>query len=365
MAGLYLHFPYCRRCCAYCDFFKRPFTANSCAVFGQYLQEIINHPPAFLESSPTSLNKLDSLYFGGGSPSLAPPELIQMIQKLISRFSLGLAEEAEVTLEVNPEDIPQLAWDAWRALGVNRLSFGLQSMDPKMRAQLGRNFDEEKLKKFLQQLPPNFNYSFDLLLGLPFAPRDLRGELNRLLDLNPHHLSTYILTPPPHLTWPKAAEESVVEDFLLTDEVLTKAGFKHYEVSNYAREGYASVHNLKYWHLKPVLAFGPTAVGLRQKAAKLIRYRWPEDFSNRPQEEELSSAALHLERLYLALRLAEGIDLADHFSPPQQPKAQQVLQRYPQDVIHTNGRWQLTPAGMLRMDGLVVELAALLPQCAI
>jgi len=128
MAGLYLHFPYCRRCCAYCDFFKRPFTANSCAVFGQYLQEIINHPPAFLESSPTSLNKLDSLYFGGGSPSLAPPELIQMIQKLISRFSLGLAEEAEVTLEVNPEDIPQLAWDAWRALGVNRLSFGLQSI---------------------------------------------------------------------------------------------------------------------------------------------------------------------------------------------------------------------------------------------
>ena len=362
--GAYFHFPYCKRCCAYCDFFKGPFNPAAAKSYRAYLAKIMAKVPPFLQGQPTDL---DSIYFGGGSPSLADEELVNFFADFLAKnFPLTDWAAAEITLEVNPEDLPTLAWEAWRRLGVNRVSVGLQSAHPQIRQQLGRQFSKEQLDLFIQRLAQEkIAYSFDLLLGLPFGPRDLATELNEILAYHPHHLSAYILTPPPRWPWPAVPEEQVAEEFLLVDELLTKAHFQHYEISNYALDGHQSRHNLKYWHLAPVYAFGPSAVGLVEQAGKLLRYRWPEDFGLNPHVETLTPAAVALERLYLGLRLQEGVVLAEHFAPTSLAAVEEVLRRYPQDVIYQNGRLSLTPLGMLRMDGLVVDLAKYLPHSKI
>ena len=359
--GAYFHFPYCKRCCAYCDFFKGPFHASANQHYRDYLAKIMAKVPPFLQGQPSDL---DSIYFGGGSPSLADEDLVNFLAAFLAQnFPATDWAAAEITLEVNPEDLPTLAWDAWRRLGVNRVSLGLQSAHPQIRQQLGRQFSQEHFARFIQQLQQTqMAYSFDLLLGLPFGPRDLAAEIQWILDQHPQHVSAYILTPPPRWPWPAVAEEQVVEEFLQVDELLSTAHYQHYEISNYALDGHISRHNEKYWHLAPVYAFGPSAVGLVEHQGKMLRYRWPEDLGLTPQVEALSPAALALERLYLGLRLQEGIKLEDHFSGEQLPAIKALLATYKQDLDDRNGRISLTPRGMLRMDGLVVALAKHLPQ---
>ena len=358
--GAYFHFPYCQRCCAYCDFFKKPLEADANQNFKRYLAKIMAKVPPFLQEQP---RKLDSIYFGGGSPSLADAELIKFLADFLHQhFPETDFAAAEITLEVNPEDLPTLAWNAWRDLGVNRVSLGLQSAHPVFRQKLGRRFKQDDWDRFIAQLQrQQLPYSFDLLLGLPFGQRDLAAEIAWILGYQPQHLSAYILTPPPRWPWPAVEEEQVVAEFLQVDEQLTKAQFQHYEISNYALAGQQARHNLKYWHLAPVVAFGPSAVGLVSWQGQWWRYRWPEDFSCDPQVEQLSADALALERLYLAWRLGEGVALADHFPAAKITVIQGSLERYGQDVALVDGRYHLTPRGMLRMDGLVVDLAKHLP----
>ena len=255
-AGLYVHFPFCRRACFYCHFFKRVFRPRDAASFLPLLQRELR-----LRRDPGL--RVDSVYFGGGSPSLLEPGQAAALLEAAAR-SFALDAGAEVTLEANPEDLSPARLRGLRGAGVNRLSIGVQSFQERDLRFLRRGHDAAaSVAAVAMARDAGFaNVSLDLMIGLPAQPA-WSMELNfRLLGaLRPEHVSVYILENAP---LPAGAQPSPERDARLYHQArraLAVLGYSHYEVSNFARPGRASRHNLKYWRMEPYIAVGPSAAG--------------------------------------------------------------------------------------------------------
>lgn len=274
-AGVYVHYPYCARKCPYCDFYtfgaEHPAFVGRGGYAGALIAEIRRSGNAARPEDPPP--RIDTVYFGGGTPSLMPPEeLGAILSALRERFEL--AGDTEITLEVNPTAAEAGRLGPARELGVNRLSIGCQSFDDRFLRLLGRDHDAAAARSVprMARALGFENISVDLMFGLPGQTvGDLRSDLAEALALEPSHLSAYGLTlheGTPFKRWHAEGrfvtpgEEVELEQFALMMDGLADAGFEQYEISNWARPGRRSRHNCKYWRGADVFAFGASAHGV-------------------------------------------------------------------------------------------------------
>ena len=364
---LYVHVPFCARRCSYCDFAIAVRREVPSAQFAGLIEREWagwqNHHA--WNDSPA----LDTIYFGGGTPSrLEPASIARMLQ--VFRADRAVVAGAEVTLEANPDDVTAANAEAWRAAGINRISLGAQSFDPAVLEWMHRTHDAAQIDVAVQTLrSAGFSdVSLDLIYAVPPAlGRDWSADLDRALALAPTHLSLYGLTVEPATPlgkWTARGESLSLDDdhaaleYLAAHARLEAAGFEHYEVSNAGRPGHRARHNSAYWRRAPFIGLGPSA---HSGFASLRRWNvreWTE-YRRRAEageslmleQETLDRGQVELEDLYLGLRTSDGLPASR--VPPV------VLDRWRAGgwAVVRDSRVALTPEGWLRLDALVASLS--------
>ncbi len=323
--GIYVHVPFCRRKCFYCDFLSWAERESDLERYVSCLEDEIVRKHLWQGVAGASVA---SVYFGGGTPSLLTPQQIEVLLKCI-RGHFSLQSGCEITVEVNPESASQRFLEMAHQLGVNRLSIGAQSFVPSTLTVLGRlHTVEQTLRTFRTAREIGFNnISLDLIFGCPNETMDdLKESVVAVMQLRPEHLSTYSLGLEPRTplalsiaaaTLPELDEELMAEKFEHIICILTSAGYEHYEISNFALPGFQSRHNRNYWESGDYLGLGCGAHShLRHE-----RFRNSEDIAeylteplsrvHRSEVEILDQDTQAREGIMLGLRLLnEGVNLA-------------------------------------------------------
>ena len=327
--GLYVHWPYCARICPYCDFNVYAAKARDTAPL---LEAICADIRAHRRVFPELEDPLDSVFLGGGTPSLLEPrDMAAIIEAAHATF--GLRQDAEITLEANPGDVVAADLTAWRAAGVNRLSIGVQSLDDEALAFLGRDHDAACARTAVERALSAFpSVSIDLIYARPGqSPHDWQRELRDALALGAPHLSLYELTIAERTVFEKRVQRGELvpmpdDDqaalYELTQDVTEAAGLPAYEISNHAAGAWhRSVHNMVYWQAGDWIGVGPGAHGrlsTRQGRIASLAHRRPEEYaaaaaSGAPAwatQDVLSAIDTAREALAMGLRVDAGVDLA-------------------------------------------------------
>jgi oxygen-independent coproporphyrinogen-3 oxidase len=387
---VYLHVPFCARRCSYCDFSiavrravpvdeyltaleseltlrfpargQSPGSESGVRVRGQSLDS----EPDWADRGPS---EVDTIYLGGGTPSrLGGAGVARALALVRERFPL--APGAEVTIEANPDDITEAAVEAWLEAGVNRLSIGSQSFDDAVLAWMHRSHEGAGIERAVAaaRAAGIENLSLDLIFALPEElQRDFAVDLDRLLALEPDHVSLYGLTVEqgtPLGRWVsrgkavERAEEGYEAEYLAAHDALTAAGLEHYEVSNYGRPGLRSRHNSSYWRGVPYVGLGPAAHGFdgRIRRWNVRHYAdWRDQLAQGRDplggEEELTEQNRLAESVYLGLRTDAGLLLAEGERDLVAPweVAQWV-------TLGADDRLRCTALGWLRLDALAAAL---------
>ena len=367
-AGVYLHVPFCRSRCSYCDFATGMYESDVADRYVLALRKEIG-----LWHEITSPQVVETIYFGGGTPSLLSTKQIGSILKAMhDRFIV--TEGAEITLEINPGDGGETADDRrntmreWRRLGINRTSFGAQTFDDRELKMLGRTHDAADVRTTFQLLrDAGFdNVNFDLIAGLPGQTIDgWKRNLEQALQLRPEHLSLYLLDvhegTPLHDQInrgmrPKPDDDLAAEMYALMIDEIGGAGYEHYEISNFCLPGFISRHNSKYWNGAPYYGFGNSAHsydGARRRWANqrdATKYIDMIDRSESPivERTELSDEDAQSEAIFLGLRLMKGINLQNYRA------------RFGRDLCKEfNGELdRLSEAGLIEVDSDVLKLTS-------
>jgi len=322
--------------------------------YHQFLKNSVSRHEEFLLENNFSWAPLETVYLGGGTPSLWGKNGAEFFAQEV--FSTQLKHGAEFTMEVDPGTWTEEMLLAWQKVGLNRISVGTQSLDPEFLKILDRIHSLDDSIQFLRFLQKNnWNYSLDFLLGVPFSrekKRDIRKELDLLLDYSPKHISLYILNARskyPHIQH-IPDDDYISEEYLFVSEYLRSLGFHHYEVSNFSLPGFESKHNQKYWKGQSVAALGPTGTGyLAINDDKAIRYKWK---VTKPEVEieELGPTELTLEKTYLSLRTSEGLKITPELHPLY---LDWIKKNYATD---DNGFIKLNSSGFLILDSLMKDL---------
>lgn len=317
-AGLYVHLPYCASRCGYCSFVVTTDASSREAYF-----EALQREAALLEPEACGA-VFDSVYLGGGTPSLAPPELTaRLLEALRSRFAVD--GQAEVTLEANPEDVTPERAAAWAAAGVNRVSVGVQSLEDRELAAVGRRHDAARAAAALETLlAAGFSVSGDLILGLPEQTAEsFRRSAAGLAAAGVEHVSVYLLETEKSKTVEEdrrlcpqryLGDDAQADLWLELGQSLAGRGFRHYEISNWARPGREARHNVKYWTRAPTLGLGVSAHELwsgrrRANVSALSGYIEALEAGRRPLalDRPVDAQEAARERIVLGLRLSRGV----------------------------------------------------------
>lgn len=313
VSSLYIHVPFCKHLCNYCDFYKQRLDKklNQIVEYNEFLVNSLNAHQNLMDEYDIKWNNLESVYLGGGTPSLWGLEGAKFFKDEILK-TISLSPSCEFTMEVDPGTWNEELISTWKAIGLNRISIGTQSLDQNFLKILDRSHSLEESHELLSFCKNNhWNFSLDFLLGVPYSKkykRNIIDELHELLNYSPTHISLYILNA--RSKYPLISEipddEFIREEYLAVSRFLTSKGFNHYEVSNFAKPGYESIHNMKYWKSSSVAALGPTGTGLFDLGQnKAIRYKWK--VSTPIYEKELlTEHELNLEKIYLSLRTNLG-----------------------------------------------------------
>ena len=368
--GLYIHWPYCARICPYCDFNVYTARQRDTAPLLQAMQADLQTQAADLPDHPP----LDSIYFGGGTPSLmSPGQMASLIETAAQTF--GLAELCEISLEVNPNDIADSDMQGWLKAGLNRLSLGVQSLDDRVLHFLGRDHDAATAQRALATIQKHFeNYSIDLIYALPDQTEQAWLEqLVQALNIQPPHISLYELTIKADTVFGKRArrgelipmpDDMQADLYERTNENCERAGLPAYEISNHARQSrFQSRHNQIYWASGDWVGIGPgahgriTQAGQRQATLSPLR---PEAYiqASGPVCNQLSPSDIALEFLAMGLRPVSGLDL-DRFEKLFGHKPDQAILRKLQEAGLINLTEQLltlTPSGRLLADSIARAL---------
>ncbi|MCX5892002.1 MAG: radical SAM family heme chaperone HemW [Deltaproteobacteria bacterium] len=370
--GLYVHVPFCQSKCPYCDF----YSITSPDLISAYLEALENEASLYKDSFAS----FDSLYLGGGTPSLLTREQLTSLTKNLRRH-LIFSSDTEFTLEANPDDLTTEKLRLWRDLGINRLSLGVQSFDEAELVFLQRRHTARQTMRVIELIrAAGFaNLGLDLMYGLPGQSIDAwLKTLETALSFTPEHLSCYQLTieagetpaPPTPLARRLARGEFVLPDeeaqrefFLLTRQFLEDRGYIHYEISNFARgEEFLSRHNRKYWNHTPYLGLGPAAHSYKSgrrwwNFASVAQYCAALNLGTAPVagSEDLTPEQLRLEALYLGFRTRDGVPLEVIQRHPRWPV---VLSELGQSglVKLANGRVTATAQGLVVADRLPLLL---------
>ena len=264
MAGIYFHIPFCKSKCNYCDFFSVTSLKDLDVLVASEISELLFRKN-YIGNEPVS-----SIYFGGGTPSLLSIDHIAGLLKAVYD-NYFVVDQCEITLEANPEDLSESYLLLLYKCGVNRLSIGVQSFNDDMLRFLGRRHDSSKLNNIISssKLVGFNNISVDLIFGIPgMSIESYISSVNQVLNLGVQHISVYSLTIEKGTYFYKMLknkmliempEEFMIDQFNATIDLLEAEGFLHYEISNFARDGFISRHNSSYWKSEPYLGVGPSA----------------------------------------------------------------------------------------------------------
>lgn len=357
-AGIYLHIPFCLRKCPYCDFYSVPLSASQKR---RYLEALVREMGR-TEGRPAA----DTVYLGGGTPSLlSGDDFSRLIAAVQTYFSLS--PDAELTAELNPGDVTPQLLSALASAGFNRLSLGVQSFDDAMLRLLGRRHTAERaVSAFHLAREAGFsNISIDLMLALPGqTPAALLAECHATAALAPEHISAYLLKlepgtpfgkhPPAHMP----DDDAAAELYLLAAQALEQAGYRHYEISSYARPGLESRHNLKYWLLEDYYAFGAAAAAC--VGGRRTRYAADIDafIDGRPPIDEGPVTAE--DALICLLRTDRGLDLAAYAGRfgPLTENQRQLIDRCTEAgyLTRSGSRIAFTDRGFLVSNSILARL---------
>ncbi|MDE5790571.1 MAG: radical SAM family heme chaperone HemW [Muribaculaceae bacterium] len=366
--GIYIHFPFCRRKCLYCDFYSVGESMADWEAFAIAVESEYRNGSKLIPE-----NSIVSLYMGGGTPSLAPLEVIKRFREMI-RFAVG-----EFTIEVNPDDVTPEKARGWKEAGVNRVSMGVQSLNDEELRTIGRRHTSSDVFRAYSILREYFdNISLDLIFGLPGQSLgSLVETIAGFIELRPEHISAYSLMYEERSALTRlrdkgkiteVAEEDSVEMFRLLTSKLREAGYERYEISNYALAGYRSHHNSNYWQGIPYIGLGPSAHSYdgknerRYNRADLSLYIKNQGRSIEGAEIEiLSENELREEMIMTRLRTCEGLDLIqfqDCFGEKERKKLEKKAMRYVRSghLIRSENAITLSDAGVMISDEIIADL---------
>lgn len=297
MSGIYIHIPFCNKRCSYCDFY---FITNT-KLIDEYLLSLLNEIKIY--SGIYGLHDFDTVFFGGGTPSILSPRQIDIILNELSK-SYRLDSGAEISIEANPEDFTSDKFIGYKNAGINRISLGVQSFIDEELKFLTRSHSALQAEEVIKKSAEIFdNVSLDIIYSLPSQKiSDIDYSVSKAVSLGIKHLSAYTLTFEEKTVmhkmlmenrFRKNTDEKESEFFGFISALLTDCGFHHYEVSNFAKKGFECRHNLKYWNYENYLGFGPSAHSLFES------YRWNNLRSISKYIESLKKESLPVEDKYL------------------------------------------------------------------
>ena len=322
---IYIHWPFCRNKCHYCDFIS--FEKHE-GFEEKYHKALCNQIKIWLKNySLKNKNSIKTIFLGGGSPGLYPLSLLKKLF-IVIRKNFDLSNLNEVTIEANPQDITEKKLKVWKELGINRLSIGVQILDDKILQNLNRIQKNEDIFNVVKIIPNYFeNISVDLILGLPGVTKEIwKRTLKTVTSWPITHISIYLLTvyeKTPLFFKVKnkkiklLKEGEIIDLYEDTIRFLEKKDIKQYEISNFARKGFQSIHNKAYWDRRPYVGFGLGAASFdgssryinEKNLDKFLKNYNERKFSDCIFDEKLNKEQIFLETLMLGLRQKKGIDL--------------------------------------------------------
>lgn len=367
MSGIYIHIPFCKRACHYCNFH---FSTSM-----RYKNELV---PALLKEMHLQRENftagiVETIYLGGGTPSLLEKSETESILTHV-RQNFDVSPDAEITLEANPDDISPQALRAWQQAGINRLSIGVQSFFEEDLLWMNRAHNAAQAEQCLTLALELFdNISVDLIYGTPGLSHDhWRLNVDKLIKMGVPHLSCYALTVEPKTPLDKMIRNKQVADvdpgkqstqFLSLMNWLEEAGYEHYEISNFAKPGFRSRHNSSYWQGKPYLGIGPSAHSFDGRSrwwnvANNLQYIEAIRLGRLPfEKEELTAEQKLNEYIMISLRTMEGMDL-DQLDAGNRERILNEAGKYLTSgmMVMEAQRLVLTREGRLMADGIAADL---------
>lgn len=372
--GIYVHIPFCRSKCQYCDFYSLPRSEKTPELMDRYVQALEAHIREGGARAPRYV--VDSVYFGGGTPSYFGPDRLKDVFSAISK-RFNVSKSAEVTLEANPDSITDKGCQKLLAAGFNRISIGVQNNNDQILKVLGRphTFRQAQRSVDIARNAGFGNISLDLMYGLPAqSPQQWADALGSIIDLKPEHISCYGLTLSPGTPLYQYRNQAALPDddaqaamYLYAVSTLEAYGYHQYEISNFSKTGRECIHNLKYWLGGEYMSFGPSAAsdfaGTRYTfASDLSRYikavQHGDAITTECEYVPIKERAG--EYVMLRMRTVYGIERKEYestFLMPFDP-LEQVLTFYGNRGLtrQVNGRWRFTPQGFLVSNQLIGQL---------
>jgi oxygen-independent coproporphyrinogen-3 oxidase len=372
MSGIYIHIPFCRRKCHYCNFFSLASLKYKERFLGALKEEI------FLRKNYLDGKPIESIYLGGGTPSILQISEIEGILEDLRKYFI-LAENREITLEANPDDLDPGILREYRTIGINRLSIGVQSFFDDDLYYLNRIHSGQCAEEsVLQAKEAGFsNISLDLIYGIPtLTAEKWQKNLEKAFSLEVPHISTYSLTVEPKTALdllirkkklPGPGEEQILEHFRILLQMMKEQEFEHYEISNFCKNGFYSRHNSMYWNGTPYLGLGPSAhsyngTSRQWNISNLVQYI---DQINRNEpffeSEELTPVQQYNEYVMVSLRTMWGCDLntiGERFGEEAAAHFSRLAARYLTlgELVEKTGIYYLTDEGKLFADGIAADL---------
>ena len=324
----YLHIPFCRRRCYYCDFpisvLGDKTNTNTSGSISEYVQFLCEE----IKITPTYNRPLKTVFFGGGTPSLLPPRYLDKILATLDQ-QFGICADAEISMEIDPGTFSLEQLSDYKTLGVNRFSLGIQSFDDKLLEKSGRFHRYKDIEQSIDFIYRTniINFSLDLISGLPYQTlEDWKSSLEKAIKIQPSHISCYDLVLEPVTAFgkqykpgkfPLPDDDNTMLMYKMGQRILTEAGYEHYEISNYAQQGYQCLHNLVYWENKPYYGLGMGAASysnnqrFTRPRTRKDYYQWIEKLKQSDYSldcDYLDTIDIILETFMLGLRLKKGVD---------------------------------------------------------
>ncbi len=376
----YIHIPFCRRRCYYCDFPVFVVGDRQNGATSGNIQLYVEQLGREIATQTNYHQPLETIFFGGGTPSLLTVEQLGQILKLLSN-KFGIASDAEISMEIDPGTFDLAQIQGYLQAGVNRVSMGVQAFQDNLLTVCGRSHSVADIYAAVDLFDRGGvqNWSLDLISGLPQQTiADWDNSLKCAIDLKPHHISCYDLIVEAQTPFakqyqpgdkPLPSDENTAQMYRIAQQTLTVAGYDHYEISNYAKPEYQSRHNLTYWHNLPYYAFGMGAASnLEEQRFTRPRktqeyYQWIADGCNWQESAAITSAKdRFLETLMLGLRLSRGVSLRSiesEFGIDRVNSLLKCLERYKKSgwVENVDGWLRLSdPEGLLFSNVVLTEI---------
>ncbi|MFH0974833.1 MAG: radical SAM family heme chaperone HemW [Spirochaetota bacterium] len=376
--GLYIHFPFCRRKCSYCSFYSVPVDENDrndeTGIINKYLKALLSE----IEKRSTELRdfEIDTIYLGGGSPSLLTSIQLNKIFSQIKKSLKLKDEKLEITIECNPDDFSVNKIGEYKSVGINRVVLGVQTFNKRLHSILGRSAclcNDKMLSEFISF--PDIVYCVDIIIGIPGqSERDLREELKKIVGYGIEHVSAYTLSIDAGTPLAKSGLQvknlnNMQRIFLeRTMDFFTNAGYNHYEVSNYALPDFESKHNLKYWKFMPYAGFGAGAHSFYNNE----RFYNPASIEeyikmngNIREKDKRTKNSEIVEYILSGMRLAEGISVKDFESKLGIGLSKELMSKFIDlqkknlleiEEFDNDMKVKFSRQGFFQMDGLIYEM---------